>query len=124
MMPKHRRAARPVLVTWAVGSLLLALLPPGVGGSGRALNAVLFMTMGPAFAVGTVLLDRVTTAVATVIALATSLTLLVLSSEGLLMLGLWSPWRVAALVALATVAPTVIPIRRGREVLTDVRRTP
>jgi hypothetical protein len=99
------------LLTWATVSFLIALLPSGAGGLARAVNAVVFMTLGPACALAVLLVRAVPAAVAGVVAVAASLTVLVLSSQMLLIIGLWAPWRVAALVALTTIALVLVPIR-------------
>jgi hypothetical protein len=110
------RVLQVALLTWATVSFLMALLPSGVGGLARAVNAVVFMTLGPACALAGLLVRAVPPAVAGVIAVAASLTVLVLSSQMLLIMGLWAPWRVAALVALTTIALVLGPIRRWTEV--------
>jgi hypothetical protein len=99
------------LLTWATVSFLIALLPSGAGGLARAVNAVVFMTLGPACALAVLLVRAVPAAVAGVVAVAASLTVLVLSSQMLLIIGVWAPWRVAALVALTTIALVLVPIR-------------
>jgi hypothetical protein len=99
------------LLTWATVSFLIALLPSGAGGLARAVNAVVFMTLGPACALAVLLVRAVPPAVAGVVAVAASLTVLVLSSQMLLIIGVWAPWRVAALVALTTIALVLVPIR-------------
>jgi hypothetical protein len=116
MTLKRPRALQLALPIWATVSLLLALLPSGVGGLARAVNAVLFLTMGPGCAVAGLLARRLPPAVVGVVAVATSLTVLLLSSQMLLIVGMWAPWRVAALVALATIGPVVVQIRASREV--------
>lgn len=100
------RLSRPQLlvIAWAVTSYLVALLPAGTGGLPRAVNAVLFMTLGPACALALALTRRFPAAVACVVAIAGSVATLLLSSQLLLLLGLWSAWRVAALVTWFTVA--------------------
>jgi hypothetical protein len=116
MTLKGPRALQLALPIWATVSLLLALLPSGVGGLARAVNAVLFLTMGPGCAVAGLLARRLPPAVVGVVAVATSLTVLLLSSQMLLIVGMWAPWRVAALVALATIGLVVVQIRASREV--------
>lgn len=96
--------AQVLVIAWAVTSYLVALLPAGTGGLPRAVNAVLFMTLGPAGAVMLALTRVFHPGVAGVIAIAGSLATLVLSSQVLLLLGLWTAWRVAALVTWVTVA--------------------
>jgi hypothetical protein len=99
------------LLTWATVSFLIALLPSGAGGLARAVNAVVFMTLGPACALAVLLVRAVPAAVAGVVAVAASLTVLVQSSQMLLIIVVWAPWRVAALVALTTIALVLVPIR-------------
>jgi hypothetical protein len=108
------RPPQVALLTWATVSFLLALLPTGTGGTVRAVNAVSFLTLGPACAIVLLLSRRVPPAVAGVIGVAASLTVLMLSSQLLLITGIWAPWGVAALVALITVALVVVPIRRSK----------
>lgn len=103
------RAVRAVIVVWALLSLVLALLPSGVGGVPRVLNAVVFMTLGPGISLMVLLRSRPflsdwSTTVAGVVSVATSLTVLVLSSQLLLLLGHWSVAGIAGIVTLATVA--------------------
>jgi hypothetical protein len=116
MTTKGPQALRLSLSTWAAVSFLLALLPPGAGGLVRAVNAVLFMTMGPGCALAGLLARRLPPAVVGVVAVATSLTVLLLSSQMLLIVGMWAPWRVAALVALTTMVLVVVQIRTSTEV--------
>jgi hypothetical protein len=99
------------LLTWATLSFFIALLPSGTGGLVRAVNAVVFLTLGPACALAVLLARAVPPAVAWVIAIAASLTVLVLSSQMLLIIGLWAPWRVAALVSSTTIALVLVQIR-------------
>lgn len=112
------RLSRPQLLVmaWAVASYLVALLPAGTGGLPRAINAVLFMTLGPACGLMLALTRVFPAAVSAVIAIAGSLATLLLSSQLLLLLGLWSAWRVAALVTWVTIAlvlaTTDYPIRK------------
>lgn len=96
--------AQVVVIAWAVTSYLVALLPAGAGGLPRAVNGVLFMTLGPGCALALALTRRFPAAVACVIAIGGSVATLLLSSQLLLLLGLWSAWRVAALVTWVTVA--------------------
>jgi hypothetical protein len=102
----HTRLSRPqvLVLAWAVTSYLVALLPAGAGGLPRVVNGVLFMTLGPACALGLALTRRFPAGVATVMAIAGSLATLLVSSQLLLVLGLWSAWRVAALVTWVTMA--------------------
>jgi hypothetical protein len=115
MTTNRFRVLQVALLTWATVSFLIALLPPGTGGSARAVNAVVFMTLGPACALARLLLHAVSPAVVGVIAVAASLTVLVLSSQMLLIMGLWAPWRVAALVALTTIALVLFPLPEVNE---------
>jgi hypothetical protein len=100
------RLTRPqiLIMAWAVASYLVALLPAGTGGLPRAVNAVAFMMLGPGCALMLALARVFPAALAGVLALAGSLATLLLSSQVLLILGLWSAWRVAALVTWVTVA--------------------
>lgn len=101
------RLLRIALACWAAVSLAVALLPAGDGGTVRALNALAFLTLGPACALGVVLTGVVPPAVSWVVALTASLTVLLLSSQLLLLIGLWSVGGVTALVAL-TVGALVV----------------
>lgn len=101
--------AQLVLVSWALLSFGLSLLPTGVGGPPRAVNAVLFMTLGPGCAMLVFLLRFLAPAVAVVVAGGTSLAILVLGSQVLLIAGVWRAWGVTALVALATIAIALLP---------------
>jgi len=109
------RPAQVALVCWAATSLLVAMLPAGVGGWPRTLNAVVFLVFGPGCALAWHLGRSVPPAVAAVIALAASLAVLLLSSQLLLILGLWAPWGVTALVYLATVGLVAVPVRKPAE---------
>ena len=96
--------AQVLVMAWAVASYLIALLPAGTGGLPRAVNGVLFMTLGPACGLALALTRRFPAAVACVMSVGGSVATLLLSSQLLLLLGLWSAWRVAALVTWVTVA--------------------
>jgi hypothetical protein len=96
--------AQLLVMAWAVASYLVALLPVGTGGLPRAVNAVVFMTLGPGCALMLALIRAFPPALAGVVAVAGSLTTLLLSSQVLLLLGVWTAWRVAALVTWVTVA--------------------
>ncbi|WP_446219649.1 hypothetical protein [Micromonospora sp. IBHARD004] len=110
------RPTQLVLIGWTLLSFLLALLPTGVGGSPRAVNAVLFMTLGPGCAMLLVILRTLPVAVAAVVAIGTSLAILVLSSQALLIVGMWRPWGITGLVALTTTALTLLPtLREARD---------
>lgn len=109
------RSPHAVILVWTTVSFLAAMLPPGVGGVPRAVNAVLFMTLGPGCALMITLLRSMPLETAASIAIGASLTVLVLSSQGLLIMGLWSTLHVAALVALATISFTLVSVEwRGR----------
>ena len=110
-----RRLLPPVLAGWAALSVVVALLPPGAGGLARVLNAVVFLSLGPGCALGSLLATRLPRAVLPVVALAASLTVLLLSSQVLLALGMWTAWRVAALVGAATIALAAIQVRTAKE---------
>ena len=99
------------ILGWVVVSLALSLLPTGVGGPARAINAVVFMGFGPGCAVMVRLAGRWSGLVCSVIALAVTLTVLILSSQLLLVLGAWSVPAVAGLVALVTVMLALVPLR-------------
>ena len=103
------------LVVWAIASLVIAMLPAGVGGAVRAVNEVTFLTLGPAFAVISVL-RTLPVVVAGVIGVGVSLTTLILSSQLLLMLGIWTPWGAAVIVAATTIAFAVLPPSSSGEV--------
>lgn len=109
------RALPLVLPGWAALTVLVALLPAGAGGLLRAVNALLFLTLGPGCALAFLLARRLPPAVLMVVALATSLTVLLLSSQLLLILGIWAAWRVAALVAAVTIALAAIQVRTSSE---------
>ncbi len=111
------RPIQLVLVGWALLSFAVALLPEGVGGSPRAVNAVLFLTLGPGCAMLLLLFRSLTPAVAVVVAMGTSLAILVLGSQALLILGMWRSSGVTLLVALATIGLTLLPSVRGDEQL-------
>ena len=100
---------RPQLLVflWADLSFLLALLPHGVGGVPRAVNAVLFMTLGPACAV-LLLLRSLPPVVAVVVGMGVSLGTLIRASQALLILGIWTAWGVAGIVAITTIGLTLL----------------
>ena len=104
MTTVRSRAIEVALPVWAATTALAAPRPAGLGGWPRAINAIAFLTLGPGLALLSLLLRLVDPVVAGVISVAGSLTVLVLSSQLLLLLGLWSPWGVAAMVATVTVA--------------------
>lgn len=104
-------ALRHALPVWAAVTVAAAPLPTGVGGWPRVVNALVFLLLGPAVAVLPVLARLVDPSVAAVIAVAGSLTVLVLSSQLLLALGVWSPTGVAAVVGVTTVVLSLAPVR-------------
>lgn len=101
--------SQQALLGWAGASLALAFLPTGTGGPVRAINAVAFLCFGPGCAVMVRLAGSWSASVCSVIAIAVSFTVLVLSSQLLLILGAWSAPGVATLVALVTIALAVAP---------------
>lgn len=108
MSYRNVRLRQVVVAAWAICSLVVALLPTGVGGVPRALYAIAFLVLGP----GVAILTRAPAwpvAIRCTAALGTSVTALVLGSQLLLILGLWSAPGVAVLVALATVALALAP---------------
>ena len=123
MTAARQRKVQAAISVWAVASFVVALWPPGVGGLARAVNAVLFMTFGPACALVIVLTRQVDRAIALAVSVAASLTILVLASQLLLVMGLWAAWRVAGIVAFATVALALLPAWRAREVDADAQQT-
>ena len=123
MTAARQRKVQAAISVWAVASFVVALWPPGVGGLARAVNAVLFMTFGPACALVIVLTRQVDRAIALAVSVAASLTILVLASQLLLVTGLWAAWRVAGIVAFATVALALLPAWRAREVDADAQQT-
>lgn len=104
-----------MLAGWAALSVVVALLPPGVGGLARVLNTVVFLGLGPGCALASLLATRLPRAVLPVLALATSLTVLLLSSQVLLALGIWAAWRVSAFVGAATIAVAIVQVRTATQ---------
>ncbi|HET9499734.1 MAG TPA: hypothetical protein VFO98_05705 [Marmoricola sp.] len=109
--------AQWLLLAWAVVTFLLSLLPEGVGHDPRALNALLFLCLGPACALMLLLRGALPASGAAVVALGASLGILVLSSQLLLILGAWTAGGVTAIVAVVTIVvaftPWRIPLRRS-----------
>jgi hypothetical protein len=107
-----RRALCWLLVAWAVTSATLALLPAGAGGWPRATDVLIFMVFGP---VCLTVLARpsLPLPVAVTAGLGVSLGLLVVTSQALLLLQVWRPWAVTALIAVATVAGSLWVARRA-----------
>ncbi len=91
------------LLGWAGATFLLGLLPEGVGGGLRVVNALLFMALGPGCALLLRLIGVLPLATAIVVALGSSLGILLLCSQVLLLMSLWRDWSVTALVAVVTV---------------------
>jgi hypothetical protein len=107
------RPVQVVLLSWTLLSFVLAVLPPDMGGTVRALNAVLFITLGPGCALFLLLLEYMPPAEAAVVAIGTSLVTLVLGSQVLLIMGFWRTWGVTGIVALVTAALTLLPSLRA-----------
>lgn len=97
------------LLGWAVTTTLVGLLPEGVGGGLRAFNALLFLSLGPGCALMLLLVGVIPLATALVVALGSSLGVLLLTSQLLLLMSLWRDWSVTALVAMVTVALVLTP---------------
>jgi hypothetical protein len=116
MTAKDMRALTIAVPPWAALTAVLALLPAGTGGWARAVNALLFLTAGPGCAVATLLARRLPAGAVMVVSVATSLVVLLLGSQLLLVLGIWAPWRVASIVALTTIALVVVGIRDRSEI--------
>ncbi|WP_137119907.1 hypothetical protein [Segeticoccus rhizosphaerae] len=111
------RLPQLALLGWTLASLALSLLPAGALGPPRAVNAVVFVGFGPGCALMVRLVGSWSVSVCSVLAIAVSLTVLILSSQLLLIIGAWSVPGVAALVALVTVVLTVTPSRSREGVL-------
>lgn len=99
------------LLGWAVATFLVGLLPEGVGDGPRTFNALLFLTLGPGCALMLVLVDVLPLSTAMVVALGSSLGVLLLSSQVLLVMGLWRHSTVTALVGAVTVVLVLAPWR-------------
>jgi hypothetical protein len=97
------------LLGWAFVSTMVGLLPEGVGGGLRAFNALLFLSLGPGCALMLLLIGVIPLATALVVALGSSLGVLLLTSQLLLLMSLWRDWTVTALVAMVTVALVLAP---------------
>jgi hypothetical protein len=97
------------LLGWALTTTLVGLLPQGVGGGVRAFNALLFLSLGPGCALMLLLVGVLPLATALVVALGSSLGVLLLASQLLLLMSLWRDWSVTALVAMVTVALVLAP---------------
>jgi hypothetical protein len=94
---------------WAVATFLGGLLPEGVGDGLRTFNALVFLTLGPGCALLLVLRDVMPLPTALVVALGASLGVLLLSSQVLLVMGLWRHSTVTGLVATVTVGLVLAP---------------
>jgi hypothetical protein len=106
---RRLRPVQLVLLGWALVSFLVALSPAGTGGLPRVLDEVVFLTLGPGCALMVLLCRTLPPPVAGVLSIAASLTVLVLSSMLLLVVGGWTVWGVAALVTAATAVFTLVP---------------
>ena len=104
---------RILLVAWALGTFLVSLLPEGVGGAPRLVDVVLFLCLGPACALVVLLMRSMPPSVAGVVALGSSLAILVLSSQVLVLLGVWGFSSVTGIVCLVTVVLVVVAGRDG-----------
>lgn len=103
------------LLGWALTTTVVGLLPEGVGGGLRAFNALLFLSLGPGCALMLLLIGVLPLATALVVALGSSLGVLLLASQLLLLMSLWRDWSVTALVALVTVALVLAASRNHEE---------
>lgn len=103
------------LLAWSAATFAFALLPDGAGDFPRALNALLFLVLAPAFALMFLLRDTLPPTAAAVVSLGSSLGILVLSSQLLLLVDLWSPWGVTAMVGAATLIMAFAPWQPRRE---------
>jgi hypothetical protein len=109
--------ASRVVVAWSLLSCLLGLAPTGFGGVPRAVNAVVFLLTGPGIALAMLMDRRYTTGSRRVLAPSLnavisgtfSLTLLVLSSMTLLLVGAWSVPAVLGVVTAVAVVVAVLP---------------
>jgi hypothetical protein len=97
------------LLGWAVATFSVGLLPEGVGDGLRTVNALVFLTLGPGCALLLVLVDVMPLPTALVVSLGASLGVLLLSSQVLLVMGLWRHSTVTALVATVTVGLVLAP---------------
>ena len=97
------------LLGWALVTTMAGLLPEGVGGGLRAFNALLFLSLGPGCALMLLLVGVIPLATALVVALGSSLGVLLLTSQVLLLMSLWHDWSVTVLVAMVTVALVLTP---------------
>lgn len=104
--------AQWLLLGWAAVTFAVDLLPEGVGAELRTFNALLFLALGPGCALMLVLIHVVPLPTAMVVALGSSLGVLLLSSQVLLLMGLWRHSAVTGLVAAVTVV-LVLAARRG-----------
>jgi len=140
MTLRHVSRAQILLLGWTLLTCLVSLLPTGAGGFPRAMNAVVFMTFGPACGLMalwwrtkvraqvdsghrfpapeaegsqrmpvTRFPTDMSPALAVVVSMGMSLSFLILSSQLLLLLGLWEAYRVVAVVQVATVLLALLP---------------
>lgn len=98
-----------LIMAWALTTFLVSLLPEGMGDDPRALNALVFLCVGPGCALLGWLMRSMPPSVAGVVALGSSLAILVLSSQILLLVDAWRAWAVTAIVAIVTVALALLP---------------
>ena len=108
MTPVWFQRSRLLLMAWALATFLLSLLPGDVGGQPRLVNAVLFLCLGPACALVILLRRSMPLSVACVVAIGSSFAILVLSSQLLLLLGVWESSSVTAIVGMVTVVLAVV----------------
>ena len=115
------RRAQVAVVAWCAVSVGLALLPAGVGGPLRAVDAGLFMLFGPSVA-GLVTAQRTRSArspdapavplsVEVLLWTSASIAALALTSTGIVFAGLWSTPTMVAVVAVETLLLALWPIR-------------
>jgi len=112
-VPANRppRWLHAAILCWSGASAVVAFLPHGAGGVPRAVNAIVFLMFGPGCALALGLRRRVPFPVVATISLGASLPVLVVSSQLLLILRIWSPWGVTAVVGLVTVGLLLVPVR-------------
>lgn len=119
MSATRLRTLRAALVVWAGASAALALQPPGVGGAWRAIDAALFMLLGPALA-GVLAwrarsgtrnpMTAVPPLVELLVGVAGWIAILVMVSTALLVAAAWSVPVMVLGVAAATLTLTLWPV--------------
>lgn len=107
MRPSTSRFVQAAVVVWAIVSGVVALLPEGAGGTARVINTVVFLLAGPGVALALWGRRLFPPLLNVIIAALVSVCFLVLVSQLLLLAQVWRPWRVAVVVAVATVAVVV-----------------